>query len=107
MFADRGGRDLDDRLGELADLHEVLAALAVTLGFSDEEVHAAAASQADEARRLHAAAVIGGGDFSREYYSHLDTPLGELLSKAFTPKTNELCLPQADPQRQKTRQEQL
>ncbi|TDE41644.1 hypothetical protein E1295_29325 [Nonomuraea mesophila] len=42
MFADRGGQDPGDRLGELADLHEVLAALTVTLGFSDEKVHAAA-----------------------------------------------------------------
>ncbi|MEO3875897.1 nucleoside triphosphate pyrophosphohydrolase [Nonomuraea sp. B12E4] len=32
----------DDRLGELADIHEVLAALTATLGFSDEEVQAAA-----------------------------------------------------------------
>ncbi|MBB4917735.1 nucleoside triphosphate pyrophosphohydrolase [Streptosporangium saharense] len=32
----------DDRLGELADLHEVLAALAGALGFSDEQVREAA-----------------------------------------------------------------
>ncbi|GII34136.1 nucleoside triphosphate pyrophosphohydrolase [Planotetraspora mira] len=32
----------DDRLGELADLYEVLAALAGTFGFSDEQVQEAA-----------------------------------------------------------------
>ncbi|WP_424536796.1 phosphoribosyl-ATP pyrophosphohydrolase [Sphaerisporangium viridialbum] len=32
----------DDRLGELADIYEVLTSLATTLGFSDEQVQEAA-----------------------------------------------------------------
>ncbi|WP_248965776.1 nucleoside triphosphate pyrophosphohydrolase [Sphaerisporangium perillae] len=32
----------DDRLGELADIYEVLAALTASLGFSDEQVQEAA-----------------------------------------------------------------
>ncbi|MEU8080700.1 nucleoside triphosphate pyrophosphohydrolase [Catellatospora citrea] len=43
-----GSAEVDEVLGELADVHEVLAALTIALGHTDEEVKAAAASKRSE-----------------------------------------------------------